>query len=167
MNAINGYGMDIPLLYLALVRIILFIIQTRQFLGPLSFLASFAVVQISRVKWSIHFLLRHKLKKSEELHLWSHTSLSRSTYGHSRKKISTYCSWIVPVHPTPAFRGFALRGVAPKNKNKTLRPFREYKYHNYSKSQTGLQATPHDVQGFFKWDFVVVLNMLKYNTKCI
>jgi hypothetical protein len=50
MNAINGYGMDIPLLYLALVRIILFIIQTRQFLGPLSFLASFAVVQISRVK---------------------------------------------------------------------------------------------------------------------
>jgi hypothetical protein len=34
-NAINGYGMDTPILFLALVRIILFVIETRQFLGTL------------------------------------------------------------------------------------------------------------------------------------
>jgi hypothetical protein len=46
MSVINGYGMDTPILFLALVRIILFVIQARQFLGPLSFLAA----QTYRVK---------------------------------------------------------------------------------------------------------------------
>jgi hypothetical protein len=50
MSAINGYDIDTPLLFLALVRNILFVIQTRQFLGPLSFLATFTVAQTCRVK---------------------------------------------------------------------------------------------------------------------
>jgi len=100
--------------------------QTREFLGPLNFLASFTVAQTYWVKWRIHFLLRHKLRKEKNF-ISGHIRHSAVVLMGTEEKNLYLLKLSCTCTPNPRFPRVRNTRCRPNNKNKTLKPFSECK----------------------------------------